>query len=139
MILQALDQYYDRLVQDGILERPGWQPVKVSYALQIDDEGQLVHVLPLMTEVERGKKKVLAPRVMNLPAQLKKTGTNPPSNFLCENAAFILGIAPKYDPEWAKKRFETCKACHKQLLSPVGTPAAQAIVRFFESWVPEAA
>ena len=54
MILQALNHYYDRLAQAGTLERPGWQPVKVSYALELDDDGQLLHVLPLMREEDRG-------------------------------------------------------------------------------------
>ena len=50
MILQLLNQYYDRLVEAGKLERSGWQIVKVSYALQIDDEGQLKRVIPLGDE-----------------------------------------------------------------------------------------
>ena len=57
MILQALNQYYDRLVQEGELERPGWQTIKVSYALEIDDDGRLVRVLPLLSEETKGKKR----------------------------------------------------------------------------------
>jgi len=91
MILQALNHYYDRLAQAGTLERPGWQPVKVSYALELDDDGQLLHVLPLMREEERGKKKVLVPRVMNLPAQVKRA-SGIASNFLCDNATYVLGM-----------------------------------------------
>ena len=35
MILQALTQYYETLVQAGVLAGPGWGPVKASYALSI--------------------------------------------------------------------------------------------------------
>ena len=56
MILQALTAYYDHLVEDGKLDRPGWQPVKVYFALQIDREGRLVRVLPLMHLEMRGNK-----------------------------------------------------------------------------------
>ena len=115
MILQALDQYYDRLVASGELERPGWQPVKVSYALQIDDEGHIVRVLPLMTEVERGKKKILVPRVMNLPAQVKRS-VGIASNFICDNSSYILGLDGKGKPERSLKCFEACRELHLELL-----------------------
>ena len=138
MILQALNNYYDRLVQAGTLERPGWQPVKVSYALQIDEAGQLVRVLPLMTEDERGKKKVLVPRVMNLPAQVKRS-MGIASNFLCDNATYILGLDNKGKPERALKCFQACRDLHLALLKQVNSAPAQAIYRFFESWQPQAA
>ena len=133
MILQALNHYYDRLVQDGTLERPGWQPVKVSYALQINDGGQLTHVIPRMTEVERGKKKVMVPMVMNLPAQVKRT-VGIASNFLCDNAAYMLGLDSKGKPERSIKCFKACRDLHLELLKGVGSAPARAICRFFESW-----
>ena len=34
MILQALTQYYETLVQAGVLAGPGWGPVKASYAFR---------------------------------------------------------------------------------------------------------
>ena len=138
MILQALNHYYDRLVQDGTLERPGWQPVKVSYALQIDDEGRIIHVLPRMTEAERGKKKVLIPMVMNLPAQVKRS-VGIASNFLCDNATYILGLDSKGKPERSVKCFEACLDLHLELLRAVDSAPARAICRFFESWQPQAA
>lgn len=138
MILQALNHYYDRLVQDGTLERPGWQPVKVSYALQINDEGQLAHVLPRMTEVERGKKKVQIPMVLNLPAQVKRS-VGIVSNFLCDNATYILGLDNKGKPERSIKCFEACRDLHIELLKAVDSAPARAIRRFFESWQPQAA
>lgn len=138
MILQALNHYYDRLVQAGTLERPGWQPVKVSYALDIDDAGRLVHVLPRMAEVERGKKKVLAPMEMKLPAQVKRT-VGIAANFLCDNAGYILGLDGKGKPERSVKCFEACRDLHIELLRKLDSAPARAICRFFESWQPQAA
>ena len=135
MILQALNHYYDRLVQDGTLERPGWQPVKVSYALQINDEGRLVHVLSRMTEAERGKKTVLVPMVMNLPAQVKRS-VGIVSNFLCDNSTYILGLDNKGKPERSIKCFEACRDLHIDLLKTVDSAPARAICRFFENWEP---
>ena len=61
MILQALTQYYETLVQAGVLAGPGWGPVKASYALSIAADGTLEQVTSIQTEQLRGKKTVLAP------------------------------------------------------------------------------
>ena len=135
MILQALNQYYDRLVQSGELERPGWQPVKVAYALEINDDGQLVRVLPLTHEEERGKKKVLVPRVMNLPMQAKRS-VDITSNFLGDNASYILGIDNKGKPERTQKCFQASQKLHIGILKNVDSAPARAICRFFENWEP---
>ena len=138
MILQALNQYYEYLVQNGKLERTGWQPVKVSYALQIDENGQLLRVLPLMREEERGKKKVMVPREMNLPAQVKRTA-GISANFLCDNATFVLGMDDKGKPDRAMKCFQASRELHSELLKSVDSAPARAICRFFERWQPHAA
>lgn len=138
MILQALNHYYDRLVEDGKLERPGWQPVKVSYALEIDDDGRLTRVLPLMSEVDRGKKKALVPRTMNLPAQVKRA-MDITANFLCDNASYILGIDKKGKPDRTIKCFQACRELHVTLLKDTDGAPARAIRQFFENWQPQAA
>lgn len=138
MILQALNQYYDRLVEAGKLARPGWQPVKVSYALQIDGDGRIKRVLPLLHEEERGKKTVLAPQVLNVPAQEKRS-VGIVSNFLCDNASYLLGADGKGKPERAVKCYQACKALHEQLLSPIHSPSARAVLAFFANWRPEQA
>ena len=138
MILQALNQYFDRLVDAGTLERPGWQPVKVSYALQIDDEGNLKRILPLLHEEERGKKKVLLPQFTNVPAQ-EKRAVGIVSNFLCDNSTYFLGIDSKGKPERTLKCFQACKALHEKLLGSSDSPPARAVIRFFQNWNPETA
>ena len=138
MILQALNQYYDTLVEAGTLERPGWQPVKVSYALQIDDEGNLKRILPLLHAEERGKKKVLLPQMVNVPAQKKKS-SGIDSNFLCENSSYFLGIDNKGKPERALKCFQACKEHHLNLLDKSDFAPARAVVQFFRRWNPKTA
>lgn len=138
MILQALNHYYDQLVRAGVLERPGWQPVKVAYALQIDDDGRLVRVLPLLHEDESGKKQVMVPNVMKMPAQVKRT-VGVSANFLCDNASYILGVDGKGKPDRALKCFQACRALHEALLKNVDSAAARAVCRFFEAWQPQEA
>ena len=135
MILQALNRYYDTLVHQGELERQGWQPVNVSYALRIDDEGQLIQVLPLLNEVERNKKKVFIPRKINLPLRQKKS-SGILANFLCDNSSYIIGVDTKGKPERTLKCFEECKSLHNRILAEVDSVFARSLVRFFNTWNP---
>ena len=56
MILQALTQYYDALTARGEIDAPGWGRPKISYALQLRENGELTQVIPLLHEVDAGKK-----------------------------------------------------------------------------------
>ena len=50
MILQALTRHYEELLALGKITPPGWAKVKVSYALELTDDGSLLSLLPLQTE-----------------------------------------------------------------------------------------
>ena len=56
MILQALVQYYEDLLANDKITRPGWTSAKVSWALELDENGQLMALHPLQQEEKRGKK-----------------------------------------------------------------------------------
>ena len=91
MILQALTEYYRTLENSGQISPLGWGEAKVSYALCIGPEGALEQVVSLQTEQKKGKKTVLAPQIMRLPAPVKRTVGIVP-NFLCDNASYLLGV-----------------------------------------------
>ena len=42
MILQALTEYYERLAEQGIVSKPGWSTTKVSDAIVLDFDGQII-------------------------------------------------------------------------------------------------
>ena len=138
MILQALTEYYRALEQQGKIAAPGWGPVKVSFALCIGDDGTLQQAVSVQTEQVRGKKTVLAPRVVSLPAPVKRT-VGVAANFLCDNSSYMLGVDDKGKPERTRLCFEACKALHEQALDGVDSPAARAILAFFRAWEPEKA
>ena len=136
MILQALTAYYEQLVRQGKLSAPGWDDsFKVSYELRLNDAGQLVSVLDLRTETKMGKKTVLAPRAMRVPAHVKRTA-GVSANLLCDNSSYLLGADEKGKPERAKQCFDACAALHHRLLDDVDSPAARAVLAFFDSWDP---
>ena len=138
MILQALTEYYRALERQGKIAAPGWGPVKVSFALCIGDDGTLQQAVSVQTEQVRGKKTVLAPRVVSLPAPVKRT-VGVAANFLCDNSSYMLGVDDKGKPERTRLCFEACKALHEQALDGVDSPAARAVLAFFRAWVPEKA
>ena len=138
MILQALTDYYHVLEREGKIAAPGWGPVKVSFALELGDDGTLEQVIPIQTQQQRGKKTVLAPQSIILPAPVKRA-SNVRSNFLCDNSGYMLGIDDKGKPQRTRECFNACKALHEQLLDGVDSPAARAVLAFFRNWDPEQA
>lgn len=136
MILQALTAYYEQLVRQGKLSAPGWDDsFKVSYELRLNDAGQLVSVLDLRTETKMGKKTVLAPRAMRVPAHVKRA-SGIAANFLCDNSTYLLGADEKGKPERSTDCFKACAKLHHAILDGVDSPAARALLAYFDSWDP---
>ena len=136
MILQALTAYYEQLVRQGKLSAPGWDDsFKVSYELRLNDAGQLVSIVPLLTEKTMGKKTVLAPRAMRVPAHEKRS-SGIAANFLCDNSTYLLGADEKGKPERSADCFKACAKLHHAILDGVDSPAARALLAYFDRWDP---
>lgn len=142
MILQALTQYYDALNARGEIDAPGWGKPKISYALCLRANGELMQVIPLLCEVEVGKKKVLRPREdIRLPAAVKRS-SGIASNFLWDNSTYLLGVDnkdkedKKNKPERSLQCFKAAAALHHELLDGVDSPFARAVLAFFDTWNP---
>lgn len=136
MILQALTAYYEQLVRQGKLSAPGWDDsFKVSYELRLNDAGQLLRVVSLLTEKTVGKKTALAPRAMRVPAHEKRS-SGIAANFLCDNSTYLLGADEKGKPERAADCFKACAKLHHTILDGVDSPAARALLAYFDSWDP---
>ena len=138
MILQALTKLYEDLADQGKLAREGWANAKISYALCIDRDGKLLQIVSLQQEELSGKKTVLRPRTMELPAAVKRTAGVLP-NFLWDNSAYLLGIDGKGKPERSRECFEAAKDLHHELLDPTESENARAILAFFDKWDPKEA
>lgn len=139
MILQALTAYYEQLLQKGAISAPGWDHAfNVSFYLVIDDSGRLLRAEDKRAPVQKGKKQVLAPIQLSVPAHVEHSSNIAPS-FLCNNASYLLGADEKGKPERAVHCFEACAALHHKLLDGVASPAAAAILAFFDTWQPSEA
>ena len=131
MILQALVRCYEALAERGELEKPGWSPVKVSWGLELDADGQVKSLLPLGSMDTKSKQ---FSRTMTLPNKLKST-SRASSNFLWDNSEYILGLGKKENT--TEKNFQACVWRHQEILKDVKHPFAKAIVKFFDGWKPE--
>jgi CRISPR-associated protein Csd1 len=146
MILQALTNYYEKLLEQGKVDAPGWDKTfKVSFELRINDSGELVQVVDLRTSVQKGKKSVLAPREISVPVHGKRS-SGISANFLCDTSSYMLGAdekgksADKEDESGRSVRcFEAARTLHHELLDDKDSPAARAILAFFDNWDPSCA
>ena len=118
MIIRALVNRYE----DAKSVPPGWQEREASYALNIDESGQLLDIISLETieGKRRVKRKFILPTVGSgrSGSQAYKT-----AYFLCDDGGYILGLNPK--------KFESSRKIHLSLLKGINTPAANAIRSYF--------
>jgi len=131
MILQSLVGQYDALAEREKVSRIGWSTAKVSYALVLDVQGQLIGILSLKSTSPDGKKTL--PSQLWVPEQAKKSsGVN--SNFLCENASYFLGYDNKGKSDRTMQCFEAAKKLHHEILDSLHSSNAERILKFFDTW-----
>jgi CRISPR-associated protein Csd1 len=137
MILSALNNYYERLVEQGDEDIPayGFSQEKISYALVLDKKGVLVDVRNLMDT--SGKKP--RPKTMLVP-QPPKRSVNIDPCFMWDKTAYVLGLTASTaakDIERAGKTFDAFRAYHHQWLGEVDDDCIQALLMFLNAWNPQ--
>lgn len=138
MILQSLTRYYELLAAEGKLPKSGYCTAKVSYALNLAEDGAVLGVVNLKQTARRGKKEVEVASEREVPEQVTRS-VNIAANFLCDNSTYLLGIDKKGKPERSLECFEASRKLHETVLKDAHTPAAEAVLGFFQSWEPEKA
>lgn len=136
MILQALAEYYDAKQKMGEIVREGWSPVRISYALVLNKEGQIIEVMPLRQQIQKGKKMTEGPKSFEMPQAVIRA-SNIKANFLWDTSSYILGVDEKGKPERSKQCFEASRELHLALLGDCSSEAAKAVCAYFQSWDPE--
>ena len=116
MILQALVEHYEDLAAQGKLARPGWSDANISYALYINNAGELEQVADIRQIPENGKGKP-KPQKMMLPSPpTGRTSLAVKPAFLWDNSKYLLGIDSKGKLEQSTKSFQGSRSIHHSLL-----------------------
>ena len=138
MILQALVQHYENLAGQDKVSKPGWCHAKVSYLIDLKEDGTIKEIIPLKREEERGKKKVWVSETICVPEMVTRS-SGVSSNFLCDNVKYFLGIDADGTGQRVIECFQAAKARHLSILKDSESMMAKAICRYFEHWNPETA
>lgn len=138
MILQALTEYYEALLEDGKVAEPGWCQAKTAFALNLDVDGGLKGIISLKEEREAGKKKVWVSSYRKVP-QMESRSSGVKANFLCDNSKYILGVDATGSGKRVQECFEAAKEKHLRILESADGEMASAIKSFFASWNPQEA
>lgn len=132
MILGALNDYYERLLESGDsgIAPLGYSQEKISYAIVLVAGGELTDVIDLRDT--SGRK--AAPHPLNVPQPEKRTA-GVKSNFLWDKTSYVLGVSAT--SKRREQEHAAFKLLHKQALATNGDPGLRALLAFLDAWSPE--
>jgi CRISPR-associated protein Csd1 len=140
MILQALNDLYERLADDASYElpRPGYSTQKVSFCVVLKLDGTLVDIqdarITRTETTKAGKEKTTQfSRPVLVPGQAKPPGQGLNPCLLWDNSGY------KKDDEKPARTAEACdefRKKHVALEKELSVPEFSAVCRFLESWTP---
>jgi CRISPR-associated protein Csd1 len=133
VILSALNDYYQRLLQRGEegVSPFGYSQEKISYALILSPDGRLVDVQDIRDH--GGKKPV--PKSLSVPQPEKRT-SGIKTNVLWDKTSYVLGVSAK-EGERTVQEHQAFKVFHQQVLASETDPALNALLAFLNGWRPE--
>jgi len=148
MILQSLNQLYDRLATDpGYAIAPaGYSLQKIAFTVVLHPDGRLHDIIDARDH--DGKKPL--PVLRLLPGQAKPPGSAINPCFLWDNSAYMLGyVSPQQSKESDEKyqhraertarSFAAFRERHLAVEAQIDAPVFAAVCRFLERWQPEQA
>lgn len=90
MILQALNRYYDLLLETegDSMPREQYSSADVSFEVYLDDTGRVNSVIPYVNDKGKNTR-----RTFNVPKQAKRAGSGINPYFLCDKPEYLFGSA----------------------------------------------
>lgn len=113
MLLQSLVKLYEAWAEKGEIEKLGWNPVKISYGISLDEEGNVDEIIHLKTNAPKGNKEI--PSLISLPMPVKRS-VGVASNFLYDNATYVFGYDNSNKPDRAKQCFDCFRSVGNKVL-----------------------
>ncbi|MBD5779017.1 type I-C CRISPR-associated protein Cas8c/Csd1 [Pelagicoccus sp. NFK12] len=136
MILQSLNELYDRLAEDKAyaISPPGFSPQKISFKIVIRLDGSFIPPQDARSPNDKGK---LQNTLVEVPGGAKPSGAGVNPCFLWDNQTYLLGRQPEDKKSgFGIERFEAFRERHLALEKEIDCPEFSAVCRFLESWDP---
>lgn len=132
MILAALNDYYQRLLddEDSGIAPPGYSQEKIGYAIDLERSGAVIGVVDLPDT--SGRKP--APRLVSVPQPEKRT-VGIKSNFLWDKTSYVLGVSAT--SKRSEQEHAAFKALHREALTGNDDPGLRALLAFLDAWTPD--
>ena len=131
-ILQALAGHYDRLVAGGAAPDYGYSRERISYAIVLSPDGEVVDVISLLDT--SGKK--ARPSLRPVPRPVPRT-SGVASNFLWDKTAYVLGMKRDRNtgqPTPAEPEHAAFKALHHSMITNAKDEGLIALRTFLSEW-----
>lgn len=130
-VLQSLDGYYGRMAARGEAEPPGFSREKISFRVILSASGAPSGVFDL----REGKGQKLSPRLLQVPAGVKRTVGIAP-NLLWDKTAYALGRTAGAGGRTAQEH-AAFKAANLAFIQGSNDEGLTAFRRFLETWHPD--
>ena len=129
MLLQSLVKLYEAWAEKGEIEKLGWNPVKISYGVSLDEEGNVDEIIHLKTNAPKGNKEI--PSLISLPMPVKRS-VGVASNFLYDNATYVFGYDNSNKPDRAKQCFDCFRSVGNKVLENSDDEFSTVIKKFLQ-------
>lgn len=129
MLLQSLVKLYEAWAEKGEIEKLGWNPVKISYGISLDEEGNVDEIIHLKTNAPKGNKEI--PSLISLPMPVKRS-VGVASNFLYDNATYVFGYDNSNKPDRAKQCFDCFRNVGNKVLENTDDEFSTVIKKFLQ-------
>lgn len=129
MLLQSLVKLYEAWAEKGEIEKLGWNPVKISYGISLDEEGNVDEIIHLKTNAPKGNKEI--PSLISLPMPVKRS-VGVASNFLYDNVTYVFGYDNSNKPDRAKQCFDCFRSVGNKVLENSDDEFSTVIKKFLQ-------
>lgn len=133
MIIQALDQLYQRLSQNSLVPSFGFSRENIDFCLVLNHSGEIVAIDDLRQVVDNKKNKKI-PRKLQVP-QGEKRSSNINANFMWDKTAYSLGVS--HHSKQVTEEHQAFKEKQLKLLQDIDNPHVIVYLNFLHHWNPD--
>lgn len=137
MILKEL---YELAQREKLVAEAGFQPVPISYVVNVGTDGSLQSIVPTLHPPANGKGKPV-PQAFQMPAPVVRPGNQAKAQFLWDNPVYVFGLDLETKPEkkrpaeWLQRRHLAFVESIKQAAAETGDEALRAVAKLVDAWL----